>query len=96
MKTTMAKVKSPLKSVRTELDLSRSELASLVFHNRDSYTEKAQLAQAISRCEAGLLDPDEEPALMFLFDLLSKQGYKALKKDQEVWIDERKTKIEAL
>ncbi len=87
----MAKLKSPLKVVRTELDLSRSELASLAFS--EEHTERAQLSQAIARCEAGLLHPEKDGALKYLFDLLAKQGYKNLKKDHEVWIRELRAKL---
>lgn len=84
----MTKLKSPLKMARTEMDLSRSELASLVYHRRDDCTEKAELSQAIALCEAGLTDPTD-PTLSFLFGLLAKRGYNTLKDDQADWIDER-------
>jgi hypothetical protein len=90
----MAKLNSPLKIVRLEMDLSRSELASLVYHRREDHAEKVQLSQAIARCEAGLLEPDNDPVLNYLFDSLAKQGYKTLKDDQVAWIKARKKKLE--
>lgn len=89
----MAKLKSPLKIARTEMDLSRSELASLVYHRRDDHTEKAELSQAIALCEAGLTDPTDT-TLSFLFGLLAKRGYKTLKDDQAAWINEQKKQVE--
>ncbi len=89
----MAKVKSPLKSARLGLDLSRSELASLIFPSRDDHIAKAELAQEIALCEAGLCDPDS-PDLKFLFEKLAEQGYGDLRDKQREWIDERKVKME--
>ncbi len=89
----MAKVKSPLKAVRTELDLSRSELASFAFPRQEDHVEKTQLSQALARCEAGLLHPEKDGALKYMFDLLAEQGYKNLKKDQESWISELRAKL---
>ena len=86
----MAKLKSPLKTVRIELDLSRSELASLAYPSQDDKIERAQLSQSIARCEAGLLDPEEDASLKYLFQRLSEQGYKSLQHAQKKWIAARK------
>jgi len=86
----MAKVKSPLKDLRLYLDLSKSELASLVFPGRDrDSADKAELAQAIGLCEAGLRDP-RDFEFKHLFLALSDRGYKTLKEDQTVWFNERR------
>ena len=53
---------------------------------------KARLSQAIAVCEAGLLEPDNDVDLKFLFKHLADQGYNTLKKDQEIWIAELKEK----
>lgn len=86
----MAKVKSPLKNLRIYLDLSKSELASLVFpgRDRDNSADKAELAQAIGLCEAGLRDPSNFE-FKHLFILLSDRGYKTLKEEQIVWFNAR-------
>lgn len=89
----MAKLKSPLKAVRVELDLSRSELASLAYPNRDNHREKAELAQSIARCEAGLLNPKKDCVIKFLFEKLTEHGYKTLMTDQVAWREERKVEI---
>lgn len=78
--------KSPLKEARLAMDLSRSELASLVYPSRDDAKDKAELAQAIARCEAGLLDPNRDGALRLLFERLGKsKRYKTLLNEQESW-----------
>lgn len=87
----MAKVKSPLKSARLDLDLSRSELACLVYLS--DRIQRAELAQEIALCEAGLREPDS-PALRFLFQKLSKRGYQDLQARQEDWINSRKAELE--
>lgn len=85
----MAKLKSPLKMARTGMDLSRGELASLAFPSRDDHVEKTQLANAIARCEAGLLEPEDDASLKFLFDRLAGHGYKSLMEEQQAWVAER-------
>lgn len=93
-KSGVAKVKSPLKSARLEMDLSRSELASLIFPSRDDHVVKAELAQEIALCEAGLCGPGGRPTLRLLFDALSVQGYKDLRDKQNEWISARKKAVE--
>jgi len=86
----MAKIQSPLKKLRIELDLSRSELASIVFYDRTTKTDKAELAQDIALCEAGLCQPDSS-SLKYLFKLLAQRGYETLRTEQRTWISEQKS-----
>ena len=90
----MAKLQSPLKKARLEMDLSRSELASLVYPSRSDMPDKAELSQAIGRCEAGLLDPKSDGGVKLLFTMLAKNGYMNLRQKQQDWFDNRVAELE--